>query len=166
MDKNLVSVHSYLCADGYVIRNPETQKNKYYMIGFRNYNKFLLKDFYDNFYRYFNKKPHIVEGRVRIGSKKIYNYLTNKFGSFYSKDWNLPKIGKDDLKIWLRSYFDCDSWIMCRKARDRHIGLDSINHKGLIQIQESLLKFNINSKIKKVKNRKIFNYRDLSLKKI
>jgi len=25
-DENLIIVHAYLCADGYVIKNPETQK--------------------------------------------------------------------------------------------------------------------------------------------
>lgn len=154
--KEFAAVHGYLCSDGYVIKNPQNQNHKYYYIGFRNYNTTLLNDFYKNFYKYFNKKPHIVEGRVRIGSKKIYNYLINNFKSFYSKDWSLPKLNKENLKIWLRAYFDCESWVFCIRAKDRHVGLDSINYNGLIQIQKSLLKFNINSRIKNLKNRKIF----------
>lgn len=110
MNSDLAIIHGYLCSDGYVIKNPESQKLKYYMIGFRNYNHILLKDFHDKFYNYFNKKPHIYRNeRVRIGSKEIYNYLTDNFGSFYSKDWTLPKLNNKNLKLWLRAYFDCDS---------------------------------------------------------
>jgi len=29
-------LHAYLCADGYVIRNPKTQKHNYYYVGLRN----------------------------------------------------------------------------------------------------------------------------------
>ena len=33
INEDLVVIHAYLCADGYVIKNSETQKHKYY-IGF------------------------------------------------------------------------------------------------------------------------------------
>ena len=45
---------------------------------------------------------------------------------------------------------------MCRKARDRHIGADSVNYKGLKQVKESLSKLNINSKLRKIKNKDIW----------
>ena len=49
---NLSIIHAYLCGDGYVVKNPTTQKKKYYYIGFRNTNKILLDDFENNFYNY------------------------------------------------------------------------------------------------------------------
>ena len=58
LDENLAAVHAYLCADGYVIKNSEAQKQKYYMIGFRNTNLILLKDFQDKFEKVFGVKPY------------------------------------------------------------------------------------------------------------
>ena len=55
-NKDLAAVHAYLCADGYVIRNPKG-KSKYYYIGFRNMNTFLLDDFERRFFNYFKIKP-------------------------------------------------------------------------------------------------------------
>jgi hypothetical protein len=47
-NNNLSAIHSYLCGDGYVIKNPKTQKHKYYHIGLRNTNQTLLRDFKKN----------------------------------------------------------------------------------------------------------------------
>lgn len=157
MNTNLASLHAYLCADGYVIKNPKHQKQKYYCIGLRNNNEVLLKDFQNKFYKIFKLKPYIYkDGRCRIGSKGIYYFLTKKFGSFYSKDWTFPNLKKEHLKYWLKSYFDCEAWVKIKDRQDRSIGLDSINEEGLLQIQKALLKFKIKSKIKKRKNRKIY----------
>ena len=71
-NKNLAAVHGYLCADGYVIRNPPNQRHKYYYIGFRNTNKILLKDFQAKFQAFFGLKPIITnEGRCKIQNKDI-----------------------------------------------------------------------------------------------
>ena len=51
--ENLAAVHAYLCADGYVIKNPENSKYNYFHIGLRNTNLVLLKDFQENFYQVF-----------------------------------------------------------------------------------------------------------------
>ena len=81
-DTDLASVHGYLCADGYVIKNPETQKHKYYHIGLRNTNNILLEDFQKKFKKKFNIKPIITnEGRCKIQSKNI-----NGFGSITGCD--------------------------------------------------------------------------------
>jgi len=156
MDSDLASIHACLCADGYVIKNPKDQKSKYYHIGFRNTNPVLLKDFQIKFLRVFKLKPHIYRNRCRIGSKEIYYLLTRKSGSFYSKDWVLPDLKKVFLRHWLRSYFDCEAWVTVRARQNRSIGLDSINGKGLLQIQGALSRFDIKSSIKKRSNRNIF----------
>jgi hypothetical protein len=41
-DTNLSSIHGYLCGDGYVIKNPKTQKHKYYHIGYKH--SLIVKD--------------------------------------------------------------------------------------------------------------------------
>ncbi|MFC1682378.1 LAGLIDADG family homing endonuclease [Nanoarchaeota archaeon] len=154
IDEDLISVHAYLCADGYVIKNPSTNKQKYYMMGLRNTNLTLLRDFQKKFEKVFCKKPYLVEGeRCRIGSKEIYEILTKQFGSFYSKDWVMPKLNNKLSKIWLRSFFDCEGWIFCKSHQNRHIGLDSINEKGLDQIINSLNKLEIRT-IKKINEKR------------
>ncbi len=154
-NKNLSIIHAYLCADGYVIKNPETQKHKYYHIGLRNTNCVLLKDFQKRFEEFFGVKPHITnEGRCRIQNKKIYEFLTKDF-SYYSREWSLPDLSKDNLRYWLRAFFDCEGWVLVKKAKNRHIGSDSVNHNGLRQIQEGLERFIIKSKIKILNNRDI-----------
>ena len=156
-DENLVVVHSYLCADGYVVKNPKIQKHKYYRIGLRNTNLILLKDFQRRFEKFFEIRPHLrKEERCEIGSKKIYEWLTKEFGSFYSNNWEMPKLDIKLARIWLRSFFDCEGWVFCKSHQNRHIGLDSINEKGINQIIESLKKMNIKT-IKKInKKRKIY----------
>ena len=155
LDENLVAVHAYLCADGYVIKNPLSQKHKYYKIGFRNTNLILLKDFQEKFEKVFGIKPHLYVGqRCQKGSKYIYELLTREFGSFYSWEWKMLNLNDDRLlAIWLRAFFDCESWVFCKSHKNRHIGLDSVNEVGLKQVQKALLKFGIKTKWKINSNR-------------
>ncbi len=156
-DENLAAVHAYLCADGYVIKNPLTQKQKYYHIGFRNTNFILLKDFQKRFKEYFETCPRLIKGeRCIIQKKELYLKLIEQFRSFYSRKWEMPSLNKKLSKIWLRTFFDCESWVFCKSHQNRHIGLDSINEKGLDQIIQALNNLEIKT-IKKVnKKRKMF----------
>lgn len=144
IDGNLASIHAYLCADGYVIKNSERQKKKFYIIGFRNTKLKLLKDFQTRFEKYFGKLPRLVEGeRCYLNSKELYNKITKKFGSFYSWEWTMPRLNKKLSCIWLRAFFDCEGWVFCKTHQNRNIGLDSVNEKGLNQVIESLRKLGI-----------------------
>ena len=159
-DKNLASIHAYLCADGYVVRNLPTQKQKYYRVGLRNTNLILLKDFQDKFERVFRITPRLVLGqRCEIGSKEIYWLLTKEFGSFYSREWKMPKLNLDLVPYWLRSFFDCEGWATCKSHQDRHIGLENVNQKGLEQVGKALTRLGIKFKIKKRNDRDIFSLR-------
>lgn len=158
MDENLVAVHAYLCADGYVIKNPLTQKHHYYNIGLRNTNLLLLKDFQDKFEKVFGVKPHLIEGqRCRIGSKEIYENLTKEFGSFYSWEWRMPLLDEELSKIWLRAYFDCEGWVTCKTHQNRHIGVDCVNKKGILQVKNALERLGIVCKVKKRNTRDIYS---------
>jgi hypothetical protein len=156
-NQDLASIHAYLCADGYVIRNPITQKHKYYHIGFRNTNIILLKDFQNKFKKVFDLTPIITnEGRCRIQNKNIFFQLTKDF-SYYSSEWSIPQLSLNELRHWLRSYFDCDGWVEVQKSKSRVIGLESVNENGLKQIKNSLLKFGIkSSEVKRRKNKIIW----------
>ena len=156
-DENLAAIHSYLCADGYVIRNPLTQKNIYYYIGFRNTNIILLKDFQKKFEDYFEIKPRLIPGeRCVVQKKELYFKLINEFESFYSKDWRMPKLNKRLFKIWLRAFFDCEAWVYCKSHQNRMIGLDSINNLGLNQIKDVLESMGIKCIKKIIKNGYMF----------
>jgi hypothetical protein len=157
-DENLAAVHAYLCADGYVIKNSLDQKSKYYHVGFRNTNLILLKDFQKRFFNYFKVKPRLREGeRCVLGSKELYEKLTKEFGSFYSKDWSVPKLNKNLIKVWLRAFFDCEGWVYCKTHQNRKVGLESINGKGIYQIKEKLDVLGINCKVKKRNTKNIYS---------
>lgn len=157
-DENLAAIHAYLCSDGYVIKNPPTQKNKYYYIGFRNTNLKLLKDFQTKFKKYFKITPRLNVGeRCVVQKKELYEKLIKKFGSFYSREWQIPKLNKKLACIWLRSFFDCEGWVICKTHQNRHIGLDSVNKKGIEGIKKLLKNLGIDSKLKKRTDRDIFS---------
>ena len=93
-NKNLAAIHAYLCADGYVLKI-KPKKSKKYGIGFRNTNYTLLKDFQNRFFNYFKVYPHLTKNeRCRINSKQIHTELKNRFGSFHSREWSVPKLKK------------------------------------------------------------------------
>ena len=157
LDENLVGVHAYLCSDGYVVKNPSTQKHKYYRVGLRNQKYELLKDFQDKFEKSFGVKPWIKEGqRCEKGSKEIYEQLTNQFGSFYSYEWHMPKLSVNLSKLWLRVFFDCEGWVFCRSHQNRHIGVDSVNEGGLRSIVAVLNDLGIKTIWKENKKRRMF----------
>jgi len=154
-NKDMSSIHAYLCGDGYVIKNPPEQKHKYYYIGLRNYNITLLKDFQSKCKRQFFIKPRIKkDGRAIIQNKNLYYELTNDT-SFYSREWKIPVLNKTNLSAWLRSFFDCEAWVEVEKGKSRAIRLDSVNKGGVIQIQNALNNFKINSTLKNRKNGQI-----------
>ncbi len=159
-NSDLAAIHGYLCSDGYVITNPVYQKHRYYMIGLRNTEPILLIDFQTKFKRVFGISPIITnDGRCRISNKKIFLELTKEY-SFYSDHWNPPKISGKKLSFWLKAYFDCDGWVAVTKAKDRKIGLDSINRKGITWIRRVLkTEFGITSTVSKRSNRSIYTLR-------
>ncbi len=153
-DENLAALHGYLCSDGYVIKNPLHQKHKYYHIALRNTNQVLLEDFQKRFKEYFGVQPHITkEGRCRIQSRKIYEFLTQNY-SYYCHEWVLPKLSKRKLKFWLRSFFDAEGWVECQEAKNRTIRIECAHLEGLKTIKTELQRFSIrSSSIKKKKDR-------------
>tara|TARA_B100001971_G_C18108256_1_gene492722 strand:+ start:108 stop:950 length:843 start_codon:yes stop_codon:yes gene_type:complete len=154
-NKNLAAIHGYLCSDGYVIKNSDTQKHKYYHIGLRNTNETLLKDFQLKFDRVFGLKPTITNGRSSIHNKELYYFLTKDF-SYYSYEWKLPDINKENLIYWLRTFFDCEGWVENQPAKSRLIGADCCNEDDLWNIKKALNKLDIESQIKKRKGRTIW----------
>ncbi len=152
IDEDFAAIHGYLCADGYVSRNPPSQKHIYYRIGLRNTEIVLLKDFQSKFEAVFGKRPIISKqlDRCNIGNKKIFLWLRNRFGSFHSHDWTIPEtlMTYSMLASWLKAFFDCEAWVASIKGKDRKTAVESINLNGLNKIKWCLKKyFKINSVI-------------------
>jgi hypothetical protein len=153
---SLAALHGYLSGDGYVIKNPPTQKQKYYLIALRNTEEKLLLDFQEKFEEIFMEIPHISKDKDRCykGSNLIYEFFTERFGSFYSREWSIPKMTKKCEAIWLRSFFDCEGWVVNIASKNRNIGLDSINHTGLREVARILKDdFSIDTKLHQPSNR-------------
>jgi hypothetical protein len=165
-NKFSVTVHAYLCADGYVIQNPPTRKNKYYYIGFRNTTDVLLDDFDNNFNRAFKILPRRgKDGRCIVQNKTIYLLLTKDY-SYYSYEWRMPSLRSGLLKYWLRAYFDCEGWVISAGHQNRSINADCVNLKGLKQVRAALRVLGIYSIIRKRNERNIYTlsiYRKASL---
>lgn len=161
----LAAVHGYLCGDGYVCKHKPFQKHKYYHIGFRNTNQFLLKDFQKKFQICFGLIPYIVEGRCRIQNKQIYSQLTKEY-SYYSYEWKLPQLNMRNAGCWLRAFFDCEGWVENRPGKSRLIGLECCNKQGLYQVQSQLLRFGISTTVKKKTSRRIWRLTICGRKKL
>jgi DNA mismatch repair ATPase MutL len=65
---SLAALHGYLSGDGYVIKNPPTQKQKYYLIALRNTEEKLLLDFQENSKK-FSWRFHIFQ-KIKIAVTK------------------------------------------------------------------------------------------------
>lgn len=156
-NEDLAVVHAYLCADGYVIKNPKTQRHRYYKVGLRNTNPVLLKDFQERFGRIWGVEPILRDGeRCEKGSKLVYEYLTTNFGSFYSWEWRMPKLGGHLDRAWLRTYFDCEGWVSIEKHKSRLVGVDSVNFTGLKQVKAALARNGIKSRLIKRNGKQIY----------
>lgn len=149
-DKDFASIHAYLSADGYVVRNPKEQKHNYYHIGFRNTNEILLKDFQKRFFRKFRIKPRMPNDRCIVQSKDLYFKLTEDF-SFYSHKWRMPELSKENKKLWLRAFFDCEGWVELQRAKNRSVRMETTNMSGMKQIKEALSELGIKSSLKETK---------------
>ena len=156
-DPNMAAVHGYLCADGYVIRNPPEQKHKYYYIGLRGKNLTMLKDFQQRFETVFGIRPILIEGeRCKIQNKAIYERLVKEFKSFYSWEWSMPEMSAKALRAWLRAYFDCEGWVEVQPGKSRTVRAECVNERGIGQVRAALLKLGIRSESKKRSDRAIF----------
>ena len=63
-------------------------------------------------------------------------------------------MNKEQAARWLRAFFDCEGWVWVRKAKNRAIGTDSVNHKGLQQVANLLKEhFDISTSIRPRSNR-------------
>ena len=160
---DLAALHGYLSGDGCVVKNPPGQSHKYYRVDFRNTEPVLLRDFQERFETIFLEIPVISrrQDRCTKSSKGAYEFFTTKFGSFYSREWRMPEMTDECASAWLRAFFDCEGWVVNLPAKDRSIGIESVNLPGLLQVKDALeSRFGIQTSIPvKKKNHAIYSLR-------
>jgi hypothetical protein len=147
----LARIHAHLCGDGFVslFKTGEKDRNLRATIGYSNNNQKLLEEFRRDFNKIFNVKMTIRNKKdVYVRSIKIYLFIINKFGSFKSKKWRIPKLIKDSNKgiklEWLKSFFEDEAY---DEKRYNRLKIKSVNLEGLEDIKDMLDSINIFSKI-------------------
>jgi intein/homing endonuclease len=141
----------FLAGDGCVHISKEKNKTTtHHVVSFYPDHMSMIKPYVETLNYLYKKNPRIKnEGNyysIWIYSKPACIDLlkTCKLGTL---KWNVPFEFFDSIqtkKEWLRAFFDCESYI-----GKRQIQLQSVNEKGLIQVQELLKEFEIESKIYK-----------------
>lgn len=146
----------FLAGDGTVkIRVENKRKNAtHYEIYFYPDHPSLIKAYLEAFTELYGKKPLVKnEGnyyRVRTQCKVTCLDLL-KVCKFGVHSWTVPFnfLTNDKLKKeWLRAFFDCESYV-----GKKVVQLQSVNKKGLNQINNILKEFGIESKIYKYKRK-------------
>lgn len=165
INEDFAAFHAYLSGDGHV----SAKHKNYTIVSFINTDRTLLCDFKRRFRNLFGTSIKLHKSIKKHSKyKPCFVYYTGlskiheevlRYGPYYSCDWRMPvELFSKKLKaIWLRAFFDCEGWVEVEKAKNRRIGLDCINLKGLNQIKNTLEKdFNIESSIKSLARGKIF----------
>lgn len=112
----------------------------------------------------FNKNLSAIHAYLCADGYVIKNHSTQKHKychiglrySYYSREWKIPPVTGDCLKVWRKAFFDCKGWVFLKSRQNRHIGLDSVNYKGLITVKEKLSELDVKSIFETKKNGKIF----------
>ncbi len=142
------AIHAYLCGDGYIKINID--KNNYPNYNIRVYpdNERLARLIGDLFKKEFNISPSIKKlgsyFAVQIKNKPVCINLLS-LGTYGTRNWKIPRtFNKCLLREWLKCFFDCESNV---DLNNRTIALKSVNYNGLLDIQNKLELFKINSKV-------------------
>jgi hypothetical protein len=146
----------FLAADGSVFIRKELKTGKvHHEIRFYPDNDVLVELFNKAFEKLYGSKTHIKQDgkyfRLSANNKFAVMDLLS-IAKFSSKNWSLPKIlnSKKAQIEWLKCYFDCDGYI-----GKKYIQIQSVNKKGLQQMQKLLKSLILNLKsilIKESKN--------------
>lgn len=136
----------------------------------------LINDFSNSAEKIFGIKcGKIYSGKTcfHIGfrNKKIANKIKKYY--FGSKEWVVPKFvlfgSKKVVAAYLRAFFDDEGSVIFLKRRwgyDRAIQMQSINKKGLKQLQKLLIRFKIDSKLNGPYKEKYFELKIMGRKNL
>ena len=161
LTKEKVAIHSYLCGDGWIAIR-KSKKAIHYEIRVAPDDAVLAEFIVDLFKKEFNIEPKIEIKKnyfcVRIKNKPACLSLLS-LGPCGTYEWKIPKnLSKNLLVEWIKCFFDCESSV---DVKNKKISLKSVNFQGLLDIQDKLRLFNIDSRVYgpyKQKNEKHTDY--------
>lgn len=138
----------YLMGDGSVTVRKEKEGTIHHSISFFPDDYSMLKSFMHAFKMIYGRTPKIKKFEryysARVDSKPIVSDLL-ELGSFHSLEWRVPLVllssrrGKIE---WLRALFDCEAYV-----GPRVITVQSVNERGLQQVQSLIGEFGIKSRM-------------------
>lgn len=138
----------HLIGDGSVTIRKEKSFHYHYTVKFYPDDSEMLRSFLEAFLKLYGIRPKVIKFDkffyVRTDSKAVVSDLL-KYGSFTSLKWQVPKnlLNTKELKQeFLKAFYDCEGYV-----GPRVIAVQSVNQKGLKQIQSLLMEFEIRSKI-------------------
>ncbi len=141
-------VFGYLAGDGHVGIREEKGRGFHNEVGFYPDHSSLLSPFIAALKTVYNIAPTIREHNnfysVRFNSKIVVEDLL-KHAAFGVKTWSIPSFimnSKQLLKEWLRAFFDAEGYITSKVIR-----VQTVNEKGIRDVQKLLSLFHIESKI-------------------
>jgi|SRR3989344_3840264 len=141
----------HLMGDGSVTIRKEKGIHYHHTIRFYPDDQGMLNSFLEAFLKVYGIKPNVVKFDkyfyVRTDSKPVVNDLLVNYGSFSSTKWLVPNIlinSKGLKQEFLKAFYDCEGYV-----GPRAITVQSVNQKGLKQIQSLLAEFEIKSKMYK-----------------
>jgi len=144
----------YLVGDGGVYIRLEKRGNVHCSISFYPDDELMLNTFISAFNEYYNKIPTIKNldtyYTVRCESKVIVEDLM-KTAKYDALNWTIPLdyLETEEMIIeWIRAYFDCEAHVNSYSIR-----VQSVNEKGLIEIQKLLKRLDIDSSLYKYKRK-------------
>lgn len=140
----------FLAGDGCLSIRKMTEGRTSYEISFFPDHVNLAKVYINSFRGFYEREPKIINMnnyyKVIVWNKTACLDLLNttKCGTL---NWEIPLnyLSTDLLKKeWLKAFFDCEAHVS-----KRQIQLQSVNEKGILQVQDLLNYFNIESKVYK-----------------
>lgn len=144
----LARVIAYIQGDGCLIVRPLKHEGFRYDICFYPDNIHVAELFSDTYLQLYGRlpkiKPEINHYRIRVVHKKAGKELT-ELAKFYGLDWELPYSvldSSESKKEWLKAFFDSEAYV-----GKRTIVVNSVNKKGLQQVQQLLNELEIQSRL-------------------
>ena len=138
----------FLAGDGSVQVRTDKARTTHHDIVFYPDHESLVLIFIDAFARIYGKDPTVRKCKgffsVRVSSKSACADLRES-ADFGVLNWNVPVnflISSEFELEWLKAYFDCEGYV-----GKKNIQLQTVNKKGLLNVQQLLLKHDIDSRI-------------------
>jgi len=137
----------FLAGDGSVMIRKDNDDKMHYVVRFFPDHDSLIEPFTESLFKVYNKKPIIKKNYSHNGlicySKVVVEDLLG-MTDFGLLEWRIPfniLVDKKSKIEWLRAFFDCEAYV-----GKNHLKIQTVNKKGMDDLEKLLLEFGIKSK--------------------